>query len=170
MTWSALDLANHSHSKVYPCACSAGLESFGGRGCFRLLVQDYGTTKKQIPPRYLKHWVAVQLKLVCWISNDIKWGFRSFWSVYSNSYSSWILIGHFSRVPKTLTSKMRPSVQPFLWEWVLVAWEWKIISISKAEHLTSFWYSGWGELARKRPIWVNEKLYYLYKKRVVSSR
>ena len=30
---------------------------------------------------------------------------------------------------------MRPSVQPFLWKWVLFAWEWKIISISKAEHL-----------------------------------
>ena len=37
---------------------------------------------------------------------------------------------------------MRPSAQPFLWKWVLFAWEWKIISISKAEHLTSFWYRG----------------------------
>ena len=37
---------------------------------------------------------------------------------------------------------MRPSAQPFLWEWVLLAWEWNIISISKAEHLTSFWYRG----------------------------
>ena len=33
---------------------------------------------------------------------------------------------------------MRPSAQPFSWKWVLFAWEWKIISISKAEHLTSF--------------------------------
>ena len=41
---------------------------------------------------------------------------------------------------------MRPSVQPFLWKWVWFAWEWKIISISKAEHLTSFWYRGPGEL------------------------
>ena len=41
---------------------------------------------------------------------------------------------------------MRPSAQPFLWKWVLFAWEWKIISISKAEHLTSFWYRGQGEL------------------------
>ena len=41
---------------------------------------------------------------------------------------------------------MRPSAQPFLWKWVLFAWEWKIISISKAEHLTSFWYRGPGEL------------------------
>ena len=54
-------------------------------------------------------------------------------------------IGHFW-VPKTLTFKMRPSAQPFLWKWVLFAWEWKIISISKAEHLTSFWYRGPGEL------------------------
>ena len=41
---------------------------------------------------------------------------------------------------------MRPSAQPFLWKWVLFAWEWKIISTSKAEHLTSFWYRGMGEL------------------------
>ena len=48
---------------------------------------------------------------------------------------------------------MRPSAQPFLWKWVLFAWEWKIISISKAEHLTSFWYRGPGELG-------NGLLYY----------
>ena len=41
---------------------------------------------------------------------------------------------------------MRPSAQPFLWKWVLFAWEWKIISISKVEHLTSFWYRGPREL------------------------
>ena len=34
----------------------------------------------------------------------------------------------------------------FLGKWVLFAWEWRIISISKAEHLTSFWYRGPGEL------------------------
>ena len=39
-------------------------------------------------------------------------------------------IGHF-RVPKTLTFKMRLGAQPFLWKWVLFAWEWKMISISK---------------------------------------
>ena len=39
---------------------------------------------------------------------------------------------------------MRPSAQPFLWKWVLLLWKWKIISISKAEHLTSFWYRGPG--------------------------
>jgi len=54
-------------------------------------------------------------------------------------------ISHFW-VPKTLNFKMRPSAQPFLWKWVLFAWEWKFISISKAEHLTSFWYRGPGEL------------------------
>ena len=41
---------------------------------------------------------------------------------------------------------MRPSAQPFLRKWVLLTWEWKIISISKAEHLTSLWYKGPGEL------------------------
>ena len=41
---------------------------------------------------------------------------------------------------------MRPSAQPFLWKWVLFAWEWKIIFISTAERLTSFWYRGPGEL------------------------
>ena len=33
-------------------------------------------------------------------------------------------IGHF-RVPKTLNFKMRLGAQPFLWKWVLFAWEWK---------------------------------------------
>ena len=63
----------------------------------------------------------------------------------SAMYCPFILgsIGHF-RVPKTLTFKLRPSAQPFLCKWVLSAWEWKIIPISKAEHLTSFWYSGTG--------------------------
>ena len=46
------------------------------------------------------------------------------------------------RVPKILTFKMRQSPQLFLWKWVLFAWECKIISISKAAHLTSFWYRG----------------------------
>ena len=35
-------------------------------------------------------------------------------------------IDHF-RVPKTLTFKMRPSAQPFLWKWDFFAWEWKIV-------------------------------------------
>ena len=39
---------------------------------------------------------------------------------------------------------MRPSAQPLLWKWILLAWEWKNISISKAERL--FWYRGPGEL------------------------
>ena len=34
---------------------------------------------------------------------------------------------------------MRQGAQPFLQKWVLFAWEWKMISISKAEHLPSFW-------------------------------
>ena len=55
------------------------------------------------------------------------------------------LIGHF-RVPKTLTFKMRLGAQPFLWKWVLLAWEWKIISRSKDEHLPSFGNRGPGEL------------------------
>ena len=56
-------------------------------------------------------------------------------------------IGHF-RVPKTLTFKMRLGAQPFLSRWVLFAWEWKMISISKAEHLPSFWNRGLGEIGR----------------------
>ena len=42
--------------------------------------------------------------------------------------------------------QMRLGAQPFLWKWVLFAWEWKMISISKAEHLPSFWNRGPGEL------------------------
>ena len=48
---------------------------------------------------------------------------------------------------KTLTFKMRlVGAQPFLWKWVLFAWEWKTISISKAEYLPSFWNRGSGKL------------------------
>ena len=54
-------------------------------------------------------------------------------------------IGHF-RVPRTFTFKTRPSAQTFLWKWVLFAWEWKIISTSKAELLISFWCRGAGKL------------------------
>ena len=43
---------------------------------------------------------------------------------------------------KTLTFKIRPSAEPFLWKWVPFAWEWKINSTSKTEHVTSFWYKG----------------------------
>ena len=48
---------------------------------------------------------------------------------------------------------MRPSAQPFLGKLVLFAWEWKIISISKAEHLTSFWYRGrWNSIIAFIPV------------------
>ena len=63
-----------------------------------------------------------------------------------------IRIGHF-RVPKTLTFKMRLGAQPFLWKWVLFAWEWKMISISKAEHQPSFWNRGPGELGNGLLFW-----------------
>ena len=51
---------------------------------------------------------------------------------------------------KTRAFKMRPSTQPFLRKLVLFAWEWKIISVSKAEHLTSFWYRSPGELGNNK--------------------
>ena len=77
--------------------------------------------------------------------------FFSWTSIQSLKFNSRKIIGHFPRIghfpdPKTLTFKMKPSAQPFLWKWVLFAWEWKIISISKAEHLASFWNRGPGEL------------------------
>jgi len=66
-----------------------------------------------------------------------------------------VQIGHF-RVPKTLTFKMRLGAQPFLCKWVLFAWEWKMISISKAEHLPSFWNRGlcgyWTNKKEKREL------------------
>ena len=79
------------------------------------------------------------------------------WLVYCMSQSGLVLlqvssmdprlrasaIGHFPS-PKTPTFKVRPSAQHFLWKRVLFAWERKIISISKAEQLTSFWYRGRG--------------------------
>ena len=52
--------------------------------------------------------------------------------------------GHL-QAPKTLTFKMRRRAQPFLWKWVLFAGKWKIISISRAQHLTLFWYRRPGE-------------------------
>ena len=41
---------------------------------------------------------------------------------------------------------MRLGARTFLWKWVLFAWEWKMISISRAEHLPLFWNRGQGEL------------------------
>ena len=46
---------------------------------------------------------------------------------------------------------MRLGAQPFRWKWVLFAWEWKMNSISKAEHLPPFWNRGPGG-TRKWPI------------------
>ena len=54
-------------------------------------------------------------------------------------------IDHF-RVPPRLCFKTRLGAQPSSWKWVLFAREWKMISISQAEHLTSFWNRGLGEL------------------------
>ena len=69
--------------------------------------------------------------------------------VFSCRKVTWLrllfVIDHF-RVPKALTFKMRLGAQLFLWKWVLFAWEWKMISISKAEHLPSFWNRGPGQL------------------------
>ena len=56
---------------------------------------------------------------------------------------------HQNRPPpssKTHTIKMRLGAQPFSWKWVLFEWEWKLISISKAELLPSFWNRGPREL------------------------
>ena len=61
------------------------------------------------------------------------------WSYFLES-----VIGHF-QVSKPLTFTMRPSAEPFLWKWFF-SWEWKIISISKAEHLTLLCYRGPREL------------------------
>ena len=41
---------------------------------------------------------------------------------------------------------------PFLWKWVLFAWEWKIVFMSKAEQLSSFWYRGPGKLGNGLPM------------------
>ena len=42
--------------------------------------------------------------------------------------------------------KKRPSAEPFMWKWALFAWKWKIIFISKAEHLASPWNRGLRQL------------------------
>ena len=62
-------------------------------------------------------------------------------------YTSYVLHGvpeSYRPIPssKTLTFKMRPSAQPFLWKRVLFAREYHFDS--KADHLTSFWYRGSG--------------------------
>ena len=54
-------------------------------------------------------------------------------------------IGHF-RVPKTPHFQNEVKCTTYLRKRVLCAWEWKITSISEAEHLTSCWYRGSGEL------------------------
>ena len=62
-------------------------------------------------------------------------------------YTSYVLHGvpeSYRPIPssKTLTFKMRPSAQPFLWKRVLFAREYHFDS--EADHLTSFWYRGSG--------------------------
>ena len=42
-------------------------------------------------------------------------------------------LDHF-RVKKNAHFQIRHSAQPFLWKWAIFAWEWKIISISKAQY------------------------------------
>ena len=83
-------------------------------------------------------------------------------------------IGHF-RVLPGLCIKTRLGAQLFLWKWVLFAWEWKIISISKVEHLTSFWYRGPGELGigllpRSPPSTMHKKLSRRHKVDVFQSQ
>ena len=78
--------------------------------------------------------------------------------VFGNLYWCWCwhhfkTMGHL-RVSKTLTFKMRLGTLPFLWEWVLFAWEWKMISISKTEYLPSFWNRGLGGLGYGLFSWV----------------
>ena len=58
-----------------------------------------------------------------------------------------------SEFQKTLTFKMMLHMlgaEPFLWKWVLFAWEWKMISISKAEHLPSFCSSAMSRNAQRQ--------------------
>ena len=96
--------------------------------------------------------------------------------------SIWHLFSHFSRAMNgPLPSFKNPHFQnearctTFLWKWVLFAWEWKMISISKAEHLPSFWNRGPGELGngllitpKNRSLWgpaekTNFKSFKFYK-------
>ena len=94
------------------------------------------------------------LKKNCLVSTftEYRTGYPSQWKMstlsfcvsFNNRLWQWITNcitshGHF-RVPKTLTFKMKPSAQLFLWKWVNEK------SLSKAEHLTSFWYRGPREL------------------------
>ena len=93
-----------------------------------------------------------------WFSRLLKSVLKKMSYVFRNLYWCWCwhhfkTIGHLW-VPKTLTFKMRLGAQPFLWEWVLFAWEWKMISISKAEHLPLFWNRGPGEMGYGLFIWV----------------
>ena len=88
--------------------------------------------------------------MVTWRTSGINWVvnfyFDNVMPCYKGAWDASLLAkGHF-RVPKTLSFKMRLGAQPFLWKWVFFAWEWKMISISKAEHLPSFWNRGSGEL------------------------
>ena len=94
----------------------------------------------------VKNKIAVQFQIVSWSFSR-----RIFFSL------KYIHISSFEkRLRQTnmlLPSSKNPHFQtearctlPSLWKWVLFAWEWKIISISKAEHLPSFWNRGPEEL------------------------
>ena len=100
------------------------------------------------PPPGICHFVLEKLQMPhgkTWHSNKnlTVWGLKKCANAPPQDNTK--VIGHF-RVPKTLTFKMRLGAQPFLWKRVLFAWEWKMISISKAEHPPSFWDRGTAEL------------------------
>ena len=100
------------------------------------------------PTRGICHFVLEKLQMPhgrTWRSNKnlTVWSLKK--SANAPPRDNTKIIGHF-RVPKTLTFKMRLGVQPFLWKWVLFAWESKMISISKTENLPSCWNRALGEL------------------------
>ena len=94
------------------------------------------------PTRYLSHLPAGIFYCMPLRKIITQWNFLCLWSK---------IIGHL-RVPKTLTFKMKLGAQPFLWKWILFAWEWKMISISNVEPLPSFWNFREARGTRKWPI------------------
>ena len=100
----------------------------------------YGRRKVNFFPFISPTIFALSSKKECLIA-----GYNRKWVLFLLNMPWRYQIGHFP-VPKTLTFKMRLGAQPFFWKWVLFAWEWKMISISKVEHLPSFWNRDPGEL------------------------
>ena len=128
----------------------------------RIMSWNHGFFSKRKEVRWVRFSVAF-CKRACenknhlWLNRKHSWSTRQVWRVFwpkFNRFSFFFfkLSLRSSQTNRPLPSSKNPHFQnearctTFLMKMSLFAWEWKMISISKAEQLPSFWNRGPGEL------------------------